>query len=115
MKESILSGLVLAAITGATFVAYNHPAAYYAVARKIGLGLLIIFIGTVFFEFSGSFFLVGLAPRLHDPAARKIVEDFKADMWAQVGIVQISVIGLCVFGFFLGWVAKLKAQKGAGK
>jgi hypothetical protein len=60
MIQALISGLALAAISGATFVAYNHPAAYHAAAKRIGWGLLIIFIGTLAFEFSGSIYLTML-------------------------------------------------------
>ena len=108
MMEAIISGLALAAMSGATFVAYNHPAAYYSAARRIGVLLLVIFIGTLLFEFSGGIYLVALTPHLPIPDAKRIVDDFDTSMKKGISLVQIGVIGLMVFGIFLCWVAKLK-------
>jgi hypothetical protein len=46
------------------------------------------------------------------PDARKVLQDFNGDMFKTVGIIQIAVIGLLVFGDFLRWVSKLKNTPG---
>lgn len=112
MIQAIISGLTLALISGATFVAYNHPAAYYAAAKRIGWVLLFVFIGTWLFEFSGTVYLQNLVPHLTIPDAQKVIDDFDRSMQKGVGLVQMAVFGLCIFGAFLSWVAKLKNQKG---
>jgi hypothetical protein len=54
MKESILSALAVAALSGIVSVAYNHPAAYFAVVKKVAWPLIVLFVLTIVFEFSGS-------------------------------------------------------------
>ena len=112
MKEAIISGLALAAISGATFVAYNHPAAYYSAARRIGWVLLAIFIGSFLFMFSGSIYLIALTPHLAFPDAKRIIDDFDKSMQKDISLVWAVLIGLMVFGSFLSWVAKLKHTPG---
>ena len=111
MKESVLSALAVAAVSGMVFVAYNHSSAYFAIVRRVAWPLIILFILTIVVEFSGSGFLVGAAQRLNDAEARKILEDFKGDMWGRIGIIQLCILAIGVFGFLLTWVAQLKDRK----
>ena len=113
MKESIVSALAVAAISGMVFVAYNHRTAYFTILRKVAWPLIILFLLTIVVEFSGSGFLVGAAQRLNDADARKTLEAFKADMWARIGIIQLCILAIGVFGFLLTWVAQLKDRKGS--
>jgi drug/metabolite transporter (DMT)-like permease len=111
MTTAIISGLVLAAISGAVFVAYNHPRSYQSSAKKVGLVLAFIFLVTLAAEFCGKIYNIWL-PDLPSPEAKKVLSDYNT-VWLQIiSIIQVFIIGLVLFGVFLIWVSKLKNTSG---
>jgi hypothetical protein len=113
MIEAITSGLVLAALSGATFVAYNHPGAYRSIAYRVGWPLLIIFVVAFFYQIFGAWAIVQAQQRLPDPSVRKILEECKEAIWKQGGVVELGALVIGVFGVFFSWVSKLRNKNSA--
>lgn len=45
MLENILSGIILASITGITYVAYKHPKGYRRISSKLTALIFLVFVG----------------------------------------------------------------------
>ena len=52
MMEALIPGLIIAAVSGVTFVAYKHPSAYQRITIPIRLILLLAFCCTAVWNFA---------------------------------------------------------------
>ncbi len=104
MNENLVIGLILAFVSGITFVAYKHPELYEKVfaSKLIGVSVFILAWG-ISYDSGASSAFQAISPSINPDkldAALKTLEaaKFSTDLFQ-------GALGLLVYSLFLSWLA----------